>query len=220
MGFLVYTSIYVRMDYTLHIQNSIDATLRGESRLDDYARTIHGMSSIKVRSLLNFLLNIPDARYLEIGVWKGSTFYSALVNNNPTYAIAIDNWSEFGGPFTEFEQNLKVLPSTVQRTFYSGDCFDPTVKNKIDKKFNIYFYDGGHSLDQQRQALTEYIHCMDNDFIYICDDWNWPNVIQGTYQGISQSNLQIVKEWTLPADFNGDTQNWWNGLWVAQLRKI
>ena len=207
------------MDYSLHIENAINATLNGFSRLDKYAHDIQGMSSIKVRNLLNLLVNINDARYLEIGVWKGSTFYSALVNNNPTHAIAIDNWSEFGGPFAEFQQNINLLPSYINRTFYNGDCFDQQVKNKINKKFNIYFYDGGHSMEQQKQALTEYINYMDNDFIFICDDWNWSNVVQGTYQGIFQSNLKIVKEWTLPAEFNGDTKNWWNGLWVAHLRK-
>jgi hypothetical protein len=60
---------------------------------------------------------------------------------------------------------------------------------------------------------------MDDEFIYMCDDWNWPDVKNGTSRAIQSKNLSIVKEWDLPANGNGDLENWWNGLWVAILRK-
>lgn len=39
------------------------------------------MSSPKVRHLLNNLCSLPSTSYLEIGTWKGSTWISALFQN-------------------------------------------------------------------------------------------------------------------------------------------
>ena len=63
------------------------------------------MSGLKTRHFYNNLLNFDDARYLEIGSWKGSSVCSAMYNNN-AMIICVDNWSEFGGPKDEFLVNF------------------------------------------------------------------------------------------------------------------
>jgi hypothetical protein len=159
---------------------------------------------------------MPNSKYLEIGVWKGSTFYSALYKNKPQYAVAIDNWSEFNGPKEDFAQTVKSLETQFE--FFCGDCF------KIDKalfksRFNIYFYDGCHSEIAQEMALTYYYDALENEFIFICDDWNAPEAQTGTKKGIEKTGLKILNEWVLPARFNGDKENWWNGLYIIHASK-
>jgi hypothetical protein len=62
-----------------------------------------GMTGIKTRHFYNNLLNMDDARYLEIGVWTGSSVSSAMYGNKAT-VVCMDNFSEFTKDF-----NIKKL---------------------------------------------------------------------------------------------------------------
>lgn len=198
-----------------HIQHSL-STVDQNTKLNQHALQMSGMSSFKVRNFLNKLLEMPDSRYLEIGVWRGATFYSALLGNSPKYAVAIDNFSQFEGSENIFQENLKDVG--VPFEFINSDSF--MTQDKLQsKKFNIYFYDGCHKEESQFKAIEYYYDNMDDEFIYLCDDWNGIEVRNGTRRAIEANKLSIIKEWDLPANYNGDLQNWWNGLWVSILRK-
>ena len=198
-----------------YVNDAIEHALSGQTKLNPKALSMEGMSSPKVRKFLNKLLERPESRYLEIGVWKGSTFYSALYGNNPIYATSIDNFATFGGHEQIFRSNLHDVGTPYE--FINDNCFNLT--NKLDKKYNIYFYDGEHYEQDQELALTYYYNNLDDEFIYICDDWNFPSVPKGTFAGIEKTNLKIIDQWTLESKHNGDTENWWNGVWVAVLSK-
>lgn len=186
------------------------------TKLSHKALAMPGMSSVKVRNLLNKAVSYPDSKYLEIGVWNGSTLYSALYKNSPHYAVAIDNFSEFGGQKQRFLDNMSDV--NVPFTFLDQDCFSVDL-SVFTNKFNVYFYDGGHSELDQEKALTHYYDAMEDTFIYICDDYNWDRVRFGTMNGVKKCNLKILEEQTLLADYEGDTNTWWNGIWIALLQK-
>jgi hypothetical protein len=185
-------------------------------KLTQKALSIEGMSSKKVRNLLNKCVSYPNSKYLEIGVWNGSTLYSALCGNNPEYVVAIDNFSEFNGQKQKFLDNM--LDINVPFEFIDQDCFNVD-KSQFKDKFNVYFYDGKHQDIDQEMALTYYYDVMEDTFIYICDDYNWPYVQSGTKSGIEKCNLKILEQQTLLCDKCGDTDSWWNGIWIALLQK-
>ena len=81
--------------YSQHIQECFDKVRAGHSKLNDKALNMEGMSDSRFRNFLNLLLEMPNAKYLEVGVWRGATLYSALYKNNLEYAYAVDNFSEF-----------------------------------------------------------------------------------------------------------------------------
>src|ERR1700676_782571 len=84
------------------LKGSFDKAQLGTYRLPEEIRGIEGMSGQKYRSLVNSLVRAyPDPHYLEIGSWAGSTATAAL-HGNSVQALCIDNWSQFGGPRTEF----------------------------------------------------------------------------------------------------------------------
>jgi hypothetical protein len=201
------------------VQDSIDKASMGISHASSKALSLNGMSSEKVRHLLNNVCSGENTRYLEIGVWKGSTFYSALCGNKPEVALAIDNFSQFAGSEQEFLSTIDRL-KTSKVHFLNANCWKLTTEQLMEHApFNVYFYDGGHTAWEQQQALTYFLPALADEFIYICDDWNFPDVPKGTEAGLLESKLTVVKSWVLPAKFNGDTENWWNGLYVAILRK-
>lgn len=201
-----------------HVQNSIENAELGISNLNEDILAIHGMSSNKVRHFLNNLCSLADAHYLEIGVWQGSTFVSALYGNNLSSAIAIDNWSEFSGPKNIFLNNLAHFLSSSSYRFYEADSFNFDLAN-ISNKINIYFYDGGHSKEQQKKAFTYYNSIFEDTFIAIVDDYNCDKVQLGTQEAFQELGYTILFEKVLPAAYNGDTENWWNGLYVAVIAK-
>lgn len=190
------------------------------TKLTAKALEMDGMSSRNVRNLLNKVCSIDNLRYLEIGTWKGSTLYSALVGNSPEYALAIDNFSNnlFGGRSIKniFFENMKDVG--VNFDFLDEDCFKVDISN-LKSKFNVYFYDGEHSFEDQQRALTHYYDVLDDTFIYICDDYNPEHVQAGTKSGIEKANLKIVEERKLFSAKNGDTSSWWNGIYIAILKK-
>ena len=86
--------------YKEHIDKSFENAENHVSKIDQGIIRMDGMTGTKTRHFYNNLLDIPDARYLEIGTWKGSSVCSAMCNNKAT-VVCVDNWSEFGGCFDE-----------------------------------------------------------------------------------------------------------------------
>jgi hypothetical protein len=204
-----------------HVRESIEKAQKGESKLDDKILKIEGMSSAKNRHLLNRLCSWPNTRYLEIGCWKGSTWISALYKNEAAVssAIAIDNWAEFDGPQEAFEKNCRKFLGSFPYRFYSIDCFDFDLSH-FTHPVNLYFYDGNHSALSQELAFTYFDPILDDLFIAVVDDWNWDEVQRGTRAAFQKLNYQILFQTALPAKKEGaDRLNWWNGLYVAVIRK-
>jgi hypothetical protein len=193
------------------------------SKITDDIINMDGMSGLKTRHFYNNLLNNDDIRYLEIGSWKGSSVCSAMCNNKANI-VCIDNWSEFGSPKDEFLINFNKFMGQNNATFIENDCF------KIDistlPKFNIYMYDGNHSIDSHYKALSYYYNCLDDIFIYIVDDWNYEQVRNGTIQAIKNLNLKIKYEKEIRLTFDNShtpidiaKTTWWNGIYIVILEK-
>ena len=209
--------------YKTLIETSFQNAENGISKITTDIINMDGMSGTKTRHFYNNLLNSHDARYLEIGTWKGSSVCSAMCNNKAK-VICIDNWSEFGGPKSEFLVNFEKFKGKNDATFIENDCYKVDVS--VLPKFNIYMYDGNHSNDSHYMALLHYYDCLDDVFIFIVDDWNWDDVRDGTYKSIQQLQLKILyeKEIRLTWDNTHTVEQlakdtWWNGLYVAILQK-
>lgn len=213
--------------YKNAINLSIEKAILKKTKLPKEVFDIEGMSTEKTRIFLNTLIEVLNSKYFEIGVWKGSTFVSALYGNNPEYAVCLDNFSQFapgkpgyessyGNPKLDFYNNIKLIKSNFDFYDYEAFSFD---KKLFKNKFNIYFYDGKHDHEDQKLALSYYLDAFEDDFIFICDDWNFPQVKTGTKEGLLENKLKIHQEWELPANYNGDKENWWNGLYISVLSK-
>ena len=184
---------------------------------------LDGMSGTRTRHFYNNLLNTKDARYLEVGTWKGSSVCSAMYGNKAK-VVCIDNWSEWGGPKSEFLANFNKFKGENDATFIESDCYKVNVAAL--PKFNIYMYDGGHSVESHFKALTHYYDCLDDLFIYVVDDWNCKDAREGTKLAIKNLNLKVLyeKEHRLTFDDSHTPQpqaknTWWNGIYIAILHK-
>lgn len=207
-----------------HVEIAFEKADKYTSKITDGILNMDGMSGKKTRHFYNNLLNKDDARYLEIGTWKGSSVCSAMCGNKAN-VVCIDNWSEFGGPKSEFLNNFNEYKGENNARFIEQDCY--TVDISQLSKFNIYMYDGNHTKDSHYKALVHYYDCLDDIFIFIVDDWNWKDVRDGTYTSFKQLHLSVLYEREIKTT-NDDThpptgsekqQEWHNGIYVAILQK-
>lgn len=213
--------------YVNAIKKSFAKALKYKSKLPSWILEIQGMSGKKYRHLINNLgFLIPNCRYLEIGSWKGSTLCSAIFSNTIT-SYVIDNWSEFGGPKNEFESNVKktidesVEPKNIKFTLDEKNYMD--VDYSSIGNYNLYFYDGPHEYQDQYNALSLALNALDDEFIFICDDYNWNDVEQGTQDAISDCKLHVLYSMDIKCElidgWNGQNSDWHNGYYIAVCKK-
>jgi hypothetical protein len=209
--------------YRTLVRTAFQNAEKGVSKISEEIINMEGMTGTKTRHFYNNLLNTDDARYLEIGTWKGSSVCSAMYKNTAK-VVCIDNWSLYGGPKAEFLENFEKFKGNNDASFIEDDCFKVDVSAL--PKFNIYMYDGDHSYDSQYKALSHYYDCLDETFIFIVDDWNWWMVRDGTFDAIQKLNLKVLYEKEIRLTWNEDhtpqplaSQTWHNGIYVAILQK-
>ena len=202
-----------------HVKRSVVDAVWDRSKLPKGVLDIEGMSSNKIRHLLNNIMDMPDVNYLEIGVWKGSTFVSSLYGNDVKSAYAIDDWSQFNGKKSKkvFESNCEAF-NIVNYELFNENSFKLDL-SKIKTKINVYFYDGDHFEEWSYAAIKYYYEVLADQFILIVDDYDWPMVRKGIERGISDCNLNILYENHLQSNFCGDKDTWWNGLYIALINK-
>jgi hypothetical protein len=208
------------------VRTAFQDAMAMRGRLDDESFKVHGFSGKKFRLFINNLMHdVPDARYLEIGLYHGASFCAAIAKNRLT-ALGIDNWTEFGGKRAHFDANLekfrtdganiRILEQDFRKVDYAGAG-----------KFNILFYDGSHTEKDQYDGVMFPQPAMEDTHIMIIDDWNWEKVRNGTFRALADAKLNIdysievrttFNNETLPL-VNGSNSEWHNGCIVAVLSR-
>lgn len=186
------------------------------------------MSGRMTRTFLNNLLKDYTGTYLEIGVWKGSTFLSACAGNTTMrQAIAMDNWSEFGGPKSQFMDNVASMPTkpdTISVIEANYKTFDYSTIDLSDA--HVYFFDGPHEEIDQYEAIWLLKDKLPDSLIFMVDDWNWSQVRTGTFNGIRDAGYSIKNSIEIRTSFMKDSEyssptfgqkTWHNGFFIGEL---
>lgn len=215
----------------LHIVNSINDASDYKSKIDKLTPDgqsileYKGMTGTQTRHFYNNICSLPETRYLEIGTWNGSSSISSMYNNK-VKGVFIDNWCLFGGNSNIFSNAIqKYMSKDSSYTLLESDCWK--VDTETIGKFNVYLYDGEHYEEDHFKALSYYIENMDDEFIYLCDDWNWPEVRDGTFNAIKELDLKVIFRHEIfmsPGDLKGmpnheGKKKWWNGIGIFLLHK-
>jgi hypothetical protein len=197
-----------------HVESSISLAEQLKSKLDRAAFRARGFTSPKVRHLLNNLGSLEGLDYLEIGVHRGATFVAANYRNQLASATAVDNWSEFAEDGTvkaEFLHNCSTLLAPGSYRFLEQDAFTVS-REQFRAPINFYLYDGEHSFEAQRKALTHFYALLDDVFVFVVDDYTWEAARAGTQDAIGELGFEVLLEREL-------IDGWWNGLYVSVLKK-
>ena len=191
----------------------------------DFVRAIEGMSGQKYRTFINnFVGSHPDARYLEVGSWQGSTAAAALYGN-ALKALCIDNWSQFNGPKSAFFANIEYILS--QSPAADFDFIEKDFR-RVDYtslgRFNIFLFDGPHEESDQYDGIMVARPALERSFVLIVDDWNWRQVRLGTFRAIRDARYSIAcsieirtTQDNTHAAVHGSSSDWHNGYFIAVL---
>lgn len=197
-----------------HAIRSYEKSAMSISKLNTDILSMEGMSGKKTRHLYNNLCDIEGANYLEVGTWKGSSFISAIFENQLN-ALAIDNWSEFFGPRQEFFDNMERYCSGQKFNMLEKDVYSVTREEifQFMKSIDIYLFDGSHTEESHVKAVTHFRESFSKYFIMIIDDWAWNAVQLGTYKGLQEGNIKVHEkiEVITSQDENGN-EEYWNGF--------
>jgi hypothetical protein len=182
---------------------------------------VPGLSSNKIRRLLYWLCQPEGTNYLEIGVHQGSTFIPALTDND-AQGTCIDIWDSHwalnGAQRVDFEDNLiKHLPGRDVNVI-EQDMFEVDL-SLIPPNVNVFFYDGPHSRKGQYQAFAYYDSVFADRFVALVDDWNNIEAKEETRRAFADLRYTVEADWQLPGTPCRDEARWWNGLYVAMVRK-
>lgn len=195
-----------------HVTHSILQAEAHNSKLSPEILNMYGQSSPKIRHLLNNIGEFPDINYLEIGLGQGSTFVSSLYKNsfNSAYAVEIELQPQFKEMCNRFQiTNYKLFQS---------DCFTLDL-SLFNNKINVYLYDGDHSYGAQYNAIKYYYPILDDTFVLLVDDFDWTDTNKPTYQVIKDLDLKVIYEQHFHSTGLNDATTWWNGFYVAILKK-
>lgn len=190
---------------------------------------VEGMSGARYRRFINTLLRrAPDPSYLEIGSWMGSTLCAAI-DGNAVRALAIDNWSQFGGPKDAFLANVARFSPPGSDIRFIEEDFRKVSFTDIAvalPPFAIYLFDGPHEEADQYDGLIAALPALAGEFVYICDDWNWQPVRRGTRRAIADAGLDLRFAAEIRTTLDGShgmppgrAGDWHNGYFIAVLRK-
>ena len=207
------------------VKTALAAALEPQGKLPDSVLAMQGLSGKKYRYFINNLIErVQSPRYLEIGTWAGSTLCAAIHGNDVT-ATAVDNWSQFGGPVNAFYRNVSQHCSQQTRLTIINQDFR-RIDYRAIGKFNVYLFDGPHEYQDQYDGLAYALEALDNQFVYIVDDWNWDEVRAGTMSAISDLGLTVMYATEIRSTTNNCTpdvrdqnSDWHNGYYIAILRK-
>jgi hypothetical protein len=209
------------------LQNAWFNAIALDHKLPDYIRYLDGMSGKKYRYLINNLIeSTPDARYLEIGSWAGSTACSAMWGND-VKVTCIDNWSEFGGPKDYFMHNVKFCTdnhSGIDFNFIEQDF--KNVDYTTIGKHNIYLFDGPHMTEDQYAGIALAQSALDDIYTLIVDDYNAPNIREGTEAALAAVGNNIIAKIEIFSSLDGshpvickEKSDWHNGYLIAIVSK-
>lgn len=215
------------MDKIELIKDAIERADKMQSAHAAETYDVPALTSLKIRHLLNNI-GALGKNYLEIGVHRGGTFTAAIAGNeNLEFITAVDSFeSDMSGETAriDFMNNVqKHKPHFSDMQLIVSDAFAVDLE-KLVELIDVYLYDGGHSEDQQRMAVTYYAPNMADEFILMVDDYDWEEVQKGTQDGIKEANLEILFEKHLVSEKTReqgghDNDSYFNGFYVALLKK-
>lgn len=222
----------------MNLETAIDESLmvsRETVTFDGSFYAIEGMSGKGYRCFINHLIgSLDNPSYLEIGLWGGSTFCSAIWGNK-VRAFGIDDWSgipatggaQIAAPRTEFFANLESARAVSPNA--SVNVIEANYRDIVFaslRPFDVFFFDGPHGKQDQIDGLRLALPAMKPNFIYIVDDWNWPEVREGTKEAIETAGLTVAHDISIKTSHDGsytpglEHDPWYNGCSISLLRKL
>lgn len=188
--------------------------------LADVLNNVPGMATENKLKLLNLAVASLDANevYAEVGCYKGASLVGAAIGNTDHRLFACDNFSQFDGADASLRETLKKYTPDGQVQFFDMDFRDfMRAAPWKPAKIGAYFYDGGHSFEEQYDGMRFALPHLSDDAVIIIDDTN-KREARAADNLIAQQvpGFELVLNLRTPRNHH---PTWWNGIQVYRYRK-
>jgi len=223
------------------VKDCFELAQQGISAIPPYALTIPGMSGIVYRRFINnYVRTLIAPKYLEVGVWTGSTLCAAIGGIDNVRAVAVDNYSESyphysTSPEADCRHNVATVKiDTANLELLLNQAFE-TFEPAPYGPFNVYMYDGYHDEESQFQGIDKVAPCLEEISLIVVDDWNdneyFPTEYKGvtygsrekagTYRAFDQVGLELLYKIEVETGENPMfPSDWHNGYGIFLVKKI
>lgn len=208
-----------------------------KSKLTDSERELYGQSSIKLKTFLNNVCSKDNTRYLELGVYRGSTIVSSMYGNNSLQALGIENFKydkkepkyfmEEGWPnmksqmydvFQKYQfvddvntDNLKIIESDFQDVSWSSQA-----------KFDVIFMDIDPITPEIYDSFFKKVfNAFSRHCIVIFSNYSSEEVAPLLEEKVEQYSDRVVTEFKFQriSSGNADSFGYFSGLAIYGFRK-
>lgn len=204
-----------KLGVNLEVANTRLPTDRTAARpaLQKLVRTVPKMSTYANAALIDKAVAAmpPGTAFVNVGVWHGFSYLAGIAANPDRPCVAIDNFSQFGGPKAEFLARFDGLKSPLH-TFHEmdyEDYFATTHRGPI----GFYIYDGEHSYRNQLRGLEAAEPFFADGCVVLVDDTNDPEPRQATLDFIARTPGRYKMLFDQTTAVNGHP-TFWNGVMI------
>lgn len=180
-----------------------------------------GATTPFVGHLLNYAVSLlpPHEAHLHIGVYCGLSLSYAMTGNFDKIHYANDDFSHAPGIREEFYGWMGNYGFMPYVKFQEGDCFEMLRMNPpfIQHQIGVYFYDAGHTYENQLNGLRLAEPYLADEALIIIDDTNWDEPAGANRDWIAE-NPHAFMMFDLPTPGNCHP-TWWNGIQVIGYRR-
>lgn len=203
------------------------ARIRQRDRTFDVLTKIPSFTSESVVQLLALAVEHLeyDEIYCEVGSMNGGSVISAMIGRvgQPTRAVAVDNFSQFGGRIDVLQANLSAFSLRDQVRVIDEDArqvFTPGRDLDLGGPIGVLFYDGGHSYTETLSILVKAIPLLAPHALIVVDDYNWsdPQAATREFVRLGGERAHLHYELFTPGYTNMVRDSWWNGLALVGWR--
>jgi hypothetical protein len=159
-----------------HFLRELEHQLEDVSRFEEILEAVPGLARPNNLALLNVAARCLDEgeSYVEVGSYRGTSLISAMLGNRGDF-VALDNWSFPDVSRKDFEANLDGYG--LSATVFEGDAFETLRSHALDgRSVGAYYYDAGHSYEQQLEGLRLIEPYLASPALLIVDDTDWERV--------------------------------------------
>ena len=149
---------------------------------------VPGLACENNLALLNLAASMlePGESYVEVGSLRGTSLIAAMVGNDDADFVAIDDFSMQDGSRKQLERNVEQFGLEVP-TIVEGDAFQVIPSGALaGKSVGVYYYDAGHSYEQQLDGLRMIEPWLADRALLIVDDTDWEQVERATRDYLEQ----------------------------------
>jgi hypothetical protein len=212
----------------------------GLSKISERERELFGLSSDRLRSLINNLCSKENTNYLELGVYKGSTIISALYGNPTLKAVGVDNYK-----YDEREPKKWAAENTVWENVRSqlhsniSKYKDPDMKVNIDNltiiesnfqdiewdkqgKFDICFFDISPAKEEDYEAFfTKVIPAMKTESVIMFSNYSNDKNANDLQKALEKHKSLFDVQWRKQRISSGlsDATQYFSGILIVGIKR-